>query len=747
MSCCAPGTESGLDALRLPGIDELRLESRPLGNGLVQTELSVPDIHCGACITLIERELGAMDNVASARVNLSTRRVTVSWRDDGAPGFIEKLAGLGYPAHLFDTEAAESDKTRSELMRAIAISGFAAGNIMLLSVSVWSGADGATRDLFHWLSALIALPALLFAGRIYFRSAWNALKHGRMNMDVPIALGVSLAFGMSLYETINHGEHAYFDASVSLLFFLLIGRTLDHVMRDKARAAVKGLVRLQPKGAVVLRDDGSRSYMPLGDIAVGMQLLVTAGERVPVDGVVIEGMSDMDCSLVNGESAPQTTAKGDAVRAGTLNLSGPLTIRVTAIARESFLAEIVRLMEAAESGRGTYRRIADRASALYSPVVHLTALLTCIGWLLVSGDWHKAITIAIAVLIITCPCALGLAVPIVQVVAARRLFENGIMVKDGSAMERLAEIDSVVFDKTGTLTSGHPVATSTFAQNPRALEIAAALAALSRHPSARAIVEAYPSSSLPFEEVREHPGLGISARLAGKRYRLGRACWALRDPDTASGAATVLGIDGACGAGFAFTDRPRADAPRAIATLRAAGIAIEMLSGDRAAAAAETAKALSIDHWQAEVLPGDKVNRLNELTLEEHRVVMVGDGLNDAPALAAAHVSMAPATAADIGRNAADFVFLRESLAAVPLALSVSRKAGKLIRQNFALAIGYNVLAVPIAILGYVTPLVAAIAMSLSSILVIANALRLRAPTLEVAKERGRAHSLEIATP
>jgi Cu2+-exporting ATPase len=750
MSCCAPGTESWLDALRLHSIEELRLESRPLGNGLVQTELSVPDIHCGACITLIERELGAMDDVASARVNLSTRRVTVCWRDDGAPQFVEKLAGLGYPANLFDTEAAESDKTRSELMRAIAISGFAAGNIMLLSVSVWSGADGATRDLFHWLSALIALPALLFAGRIYFRSAWNALKHGRMNMDVPIALGVSLAFGMSLYETINHGEHAYFDASVSLLFFLLIGRTLDHVMRDKARAAVKGLVRLQPKGAVVLRNNGSRAYMPLGDISVGMQLLVTAGERVPVDGVVTDGMSDMDCSLVNGESAPQTTEKGDAVRAGTLNLSGPLTIRVTAIARESFLAEIVRLMEAAESGRGTYRRIADRASALYSPVVHLTALLTCIGWLLISGDWHKAITIAIAVLIITCPCALGLAVPIVQVVAARRLFENGIMVKDGSAMERLAEIDSVVFDKTGTLTSGHPVATSTFAENPRALEIAAALAALSRHPSARAIAETYPSSALPFEEVREHPGLGISARLGDKRYRLGRACWVLRDPDVASGAATVLGEDGAYGAGFAFTDRLRADAPRAIATLRSAGIGIEMLSGDRAAAAAETAKILGIDHWQAEVLPGDKVNRLNELAQEKHRVLMVGDGLNDAPALAAAHVSMAPATAADIGRNAADFVFLRESLAAVPLALSVSREAGKLIRQNFALAIGYNALAVPIAILGYVTPLVAAIAMSVSSILVIANALRLQAPELETAKEQGRggrAAFEKVATP
>ncbi|MDQ0318439.1 Cu2+-exporting ATPase [Pararhizobium capsulatum DSM 1112] len=747
MSCCAPGTEIGLAATRLPGIDELRLESRPLGNGLLQTELAVPDIHCGACITLIERELGALDEVFSARVNLSTRRVTVSWKDVATPQFVEKLAALGYPAHLFDSDAAESDKTRGELMRAIAVSGFAAGNIMLLSVSVWSGADGSTRDLFHWLSPLIALPALLFAGRIYFRSAWNALKHGRMNMDVPIALGVSLAFGMSLYETLHHGEHAYFDASVSLLFFLLIGRTLDHVMRDKARAAVKGLVRLQPKGAVILRGDGSHSYLPLGEISVGMQLLVTAGERVPVDGTVVEGMSDMDCSLVNGESAPQANTRGDTVRAGTLNLSGPLVIRVTAIARESFLAEIVRLMEAAESSRSTYRRIADRASALYSPVVHLTALLTCIGWLFVSGDWHRAITIAIAVLIITCPCALGLAVPIVQVVAARRLFENGIMVKDGSAMERLAQIDIVVFDKTGTLTSGHPVATSTFAANGQPLEIASALAALSRHPSARAIAEAYPAAKLKFDAVKEHPGLGISGRLGGRSYRLGRACWALRNPDAADGAATVLGVDGMLRAAFTFTDRLRVDAPQALAALRSCGIGIEMLSGDRAVAAAETAKVLDITHWQAQVLPGDKVHRLNELALDEYRVLMVGDGLNDAPALAAAHVSMAPATAADIGRNAADFVFLRESLSAVPLALSVSREAGKLIRQNFALAIGYNALAVPIAILGYVTPLVAAIAMSVSSILVIANALRLKAPAPQPAKRNGMGRVMGVVAP
>jgi Cu2+-exporting ATPase len=389
-------------------------------------------------------------------------------------------------------------------------------------------------------------------------------------------------------------------------------------------------------------------------------------------------------------------------------------------------------MEAAEGGRAHYRRIADRVSALYAPVVHLTAFVTFLGWMASTGDWHRAMTIAIAVLIITCPCALGLAVPIVQVVAARRLFENGIMVKDGSAMERLAAIDTAVFDKTGTLTLGQPRLVNSGSIDPVMLAIAADLAAHSRHPFSKAIAGfAAPGGQHKFDAVAEHPGFGIEATDAGSTWRLGRRGWAGWKARTGGEGkhgygGTVLTKNGTIVASFVFQDALRADASAAIDQLKHAGMSVEMLSGDTAAACAEVAKGLGVDDFVPCLLPSGKVERIETLAKDGHRVLMVGDGLNDTPALRAAHVSIAPATAADIGRNAADFVFLRESLLAVPLALDVSRKAGSLIRQNIAIAIVYNAVAVPIAILGHVTPLIAAIAMSASSLLVIGNALRLQ---------------------
>ncbi|MEO9228020.1 MAG: heavy metal translocating P-type ATPase [Devosia sp.] len=712
--------------------EELRLASRLLKDGMFRTELSVPGVHCAGCIRRVESTLSKLDGVEYARVNLSTRRAAVHWRPAGVPPpILEALDRLGYEAHLFEEAPAEKDHKLTRLIRALAVAGFCAMNIMLFSVSVWAGADAETRNLFHWISAVLALPALIYSGRIFFLPAWRAVRRGHTNMDVPISIGVTLAFGLSLYDTLHHGAHAYFDASVTLLFFLLVGRTLDHVMRERARVAVTGLAKLAARGATIVKADGGTVFVPVGDIEPGTKILLAAGERVPVDAEVEAGVSDLDCSLVSGESGPTRVGPGSAVRAGTLNLTGSLRLRATANAAGSFLAEMIRLMEVAEGGRAQYRRIADRASQLYAPVVHLAALATLTGWMLIEGDWHRSISIAIAVLIITCPCALGLAVPIVQVVASRRLFESAVMVKDGSAMERLAQIDTIVFDKTGTLTSGSARLANQAAIDPQHLEIAAAIAAHSRHPLSQSL-SALGSNSharIEFVSVTEVPGSGVEAVTETATYRLGRAAWALSDRDhDGEGAGTVLARDGVLLTSFSFEDTMRDGAIETIAELRRRGYHLLLLSGDQPGAVTTIANQLNINDYAAQVLPAEKMARIEALTKTGRRVLMVGDGLNDAPALSVAHASIAPAEAADIGRNAADFVFMRRSLTAVLLAIDISSQSGRLIRQNIILAVAYNAIAVPVAMLGYVTPLIAALAMSLSSIVVVANALRLRGP-------------------
>jgi len=713
-------------ALTRLSADELLLASRQVEEGLRHSDLSVPGISCGGCIRKIEDALARLPGVTRARVNLSTRRVGVDWREsEGPPPLGEAITGLGYEVHLHEAYEDAKDPELGRMVRALAVAGFASMNIMGLSISIWSGAAGETRDLFHWLSAAIALPTLAYSGRVFFQSAWRALRHGQTNMDVPISLGVLLAFAMSLYDTIHRQPHAYFDASVSLLFFLLIGRTLDYVMRDKARTAVKGLGRLAAYGATVVAEDGGRTYLATEELEPGMTIILRPGDRIPVDAVVVEGSSEIDAALATGESLPEHVAPGSALRAGTLNLTGPLTIRATAAPKDSFLAEMMRLMEAAEGGRSQFRRIADRAARLYVPVVHSAALLSFLGWMTATGDWHRSLTIAVAVLIITCPCALGLAVPMVQVVAARALFDHGIMVKDGAAMERLVEVDTVVLDKTGTLTLGRPALRRDDAIDPARLAIAARIGASSHHPYAQALAAAAAPAHIAFDHIAEHPGLGLEARIGDDIWRLGRRKWALGESVLVEAGGTVLACNGKLAQAFAFEDEMRPGAAAAVTALRARGYALEIMSGDTWAAVAPVAAELGIAEVRAGLLPAEKTAHLAVLASAGHKTLMVGDGLNDAPALVAAHVSIAPGAAADVGRQAADFVFLHANLESVPYAMAIARIADRLIRQNFAFAALYNLVALPVAIAGFVTPLVAALAMSGSSILVVANALRL----------------------
>ncbi|WP_295630670.1 heavy metal translocating P-type ATPase [Novosphingobium sp.] len=685
--------------------------------------LTVPAMHCAGCMGKVERAFAGLPEVHAARANLTARTVTVTHAPGlEPPALVAALASAGFEAQPRDDSLAPTPSAVRPLLLPLAVAGFAAMNVMLLSVSVWSGAEGATRDLFHMLSAAIGVPAVIIAGRPFFTSAWSALRRGRTNMDVPISIGVSLATALSVYETLTHGADAWFDGTLMLLLFLLAGRALDAAMRDRARAGVEALLRQAAPGATVVAADGTISWMPARALDAGLVMRVAAGERLAADGVIVIGATRFDQSLLTGESAPVPAAIGDAVLAGTLNLERPVEVRVTAAGEGTALAAIAALMEAAGQSKSTYVRIADRASRLYAPAVHTLAALSFAGWMVAGAGLHQSLVIGIAVLIITCPCALGLAVPVAQVVAAGALMRRGIMVKDGAALERLARVDCALLDKTGTLTLGRavpdPAALDGLSRD--AAEIALALASHSRHPLSQGLARALAARDVRaavLNQVQEQPGEGVSAMARGRAVSLAR-------PDSGAGMMTALRIEGEPTRLIAFADRLRPQAAEAGRALAALGVPATILSGDTPAAVATAAAETGLS-GNGGASPADKLAAIAALQGQGHRVLMVGDGLNDGPALAAADASIAPGSASDVGRQAADLVFTGESLIAVPIAVRAARTTMRVVRQNFVLAIGYNALAVPLAMAGLVTPLIAALAMSLSSLIVVGNSLRL----------------------
>ncbi|MEO1169798.1 MAG: heavy metal translocating P-type ATPase [Pseudomonadota bacterium] len=690
-----------------------------------ESRFAVPGMHCAGCISKIEHGLNARAGVHAARVNFTSKQVSIAHDPEISEADLgEAIRSLGFePTLIADSDAAtDENSAMRELLRALAVAGFAAMNVMLLSVSVWSGADGATRELFHWISALIALPAIAYAGRPFYRSAWGALRHGRTNMDVPIAIGVTITAAMSLHETIVGGEHAYFESALMLLFFLLAGRALDAMMRRKVGDGVSALARQSAPGALVIDADGKSQWRKSAELEPGMIMQLAAGERLAADGVIVSGESAIDASLLTGESAAQPVAPGEQVFAGTLNIGAPITVEVTAAADETALADIGRLMATAGQSKSRYVRIADRGARLYAPVVHALAALTFVGWMVAGADWHQAMLISVAVLIITCPCALGLAVPVAQVVATGALMKRGILVKHESALERLAEADRVVFDKTGTLTLDRPVPDNLDTLDSEQKSVALALARTSRHPLASSLRRALEDEGVRAAEIdsaEERAGQGVFASYRGRAVSLAK-------PDIAQSApAVALTIGDTPDIIIRFADALRPAAAPMVSAMDSLGLPGSILSGDTADAIRPVAKTLGLTA-QASARPDEKCEALERLRRAGDHVLMVGDGLNDGPALASAHVSMAPGSASDVGQNAADLVFLGDSLAPLPAAVRVARRTMAIVRQNFGLAIVYNVLAVPLAIAGFVTPLVAAVAMSLSSLIVIGNSLRLR---------------------
>lgn len=693
------------------------------GAAPVRTVLSVPGMHCAGCMGKVERGLSAMPGVAEARVNLSARTVAVTHSAQvEEPDLIDTLVGIGFEAQPRRDELAPRTSAVRPLLAPFAVAGFAAMNVMTLSVSVWSGADGSTRALFHWLSALIAVPAIAYAGMPFFRSAWSVLKRGRTNMDVPISIGVVIATCLSLYETVVEGHHAWFDGALMLLTFLLAGRVLDAMMRDRARAGVDALLKQAAPGATVIDADGALQWRTAQDLAPGMMMRVAAGERLAADGEIVAGASRFDQSLLTGESAPVPLRAGDRVFAATLNLEAPVDVRVSHAGRDTSVAEIARLMEAATQNRSRYVRIADRASRLYAPAVHTLAAAATIGWLIAGAGLYKALVVGVTVLIITCPCALGLAVPVAQVVVSGALMRAGIMVKDGSALERLAKADRALLDKTGSLTLGRPTPDPATLASFDADEagVCLALASHSRHPLSRALANALMAAghrAASLTDVEELPGTGVFARWHGTPV-------ALRRPESANGIASALEIGERPVRLISYSDRLRPDTAEALDRLRRLGIEPTILSGDNRAAVAQVARETGLTA-QSNATPAAKQDAIARLQAGGYSVLMVGDGLNDGPALAAADSSIAPASASDVGLQAADLVFVSDSLLALPRAVSAARASMRIVRQNFTLAIGYNVFAVPLAVAGLLTPLIAAAAMSASSLVVVANSLRL----------------------
>jgi Cu2+-exporting ATPase len=697
-------------------------------DGGARLVLSLPTAHCAACLSTVESGLQAVPGVRSARVNLTQKRVSVD-ADAGvsADALVAVLGKLGYEAHELDAgllSATETDRQGRELLMRLGVAGFSMMNVMLLSVAVWSGAEGVTRDMFHWISAAIAIPTVIFAGQPFFRSAWASLKAGRLGMDVPISLAIILATSISLYETTQSGHHAYFDAAVMLTFFLLAGRYLDHRTRAVARSAAEELAALEVPRAVVLRG-GAEVLLPTSMVSPGDLVLVRPGGRMPVDGVVTEGTSELDRSLLTGESLPAFAGPGTVVSAGEVNLTGPLTLRVTAAGRDSSLHRMADLVAIAESAKTRYTSLADRAARLYSPGVHLLSFSAFGYWMWATGgDLRYAVNISAAVLIITCPCALGLAVPAVVTAASGRLFRRGLLIKHGTALERLAEVDTVVFDKTGTLTLGQPVPMDLSSVAPDVLAVAAGLARASAHPLAVALAAGITTEPSLLDDVREVPGHGVEGFIAGRRVRLGRADWV--GAEGLDVTATYLSLPDGTTRAFGFADRLRPGAEAAVAALQAQGKRVVLISGDAEGAVRELAARVGIDDWTAGALPAEKAARIAAMTAAGARVLMVGDGLNDTAALAAAHVSISPASALDAARVASDIVLLGQDMAPIADAARIAEQATRRVKENFAISILYNIVAVPLALVGLATPLAAALAMSLSSITVSLNALRLK---------------------
>ncbi|MDX2083331.1 MAG: heavy metal translocating P-type ATPase metal-binding domain-containing protein [Rickettsiales bacterium] len=714
-------------------------------DGSNSISLMIQGMSCAACVWLIENILKRQENVVDARINLARKTLFLKWRGVAKNGneLVNLIEQIGYKLLPFDEEILNSaeKKYNDSILRALAVAGFGVGNIMLFSFCLWfydaSEMGVVTRNLLHLFSSLIALPIIIFSSRIFFSSAYKSLKQGYPNMDLAISIAIFLACLVSLLETFRGASHIYFDSALMLIFFLLIGRYLDLKARKKAfNIATEFSLLAASFGRI--EEDKKIKILPSKKLRQDMILLVAAGEKISADGIIISGASEIDTALITGENLPKKFGVGAEVFSGMINLTAPLKIKITKSPQNSLLSQIMRLSQEAENKKNHYIRIADYLAKFYTPAVHLIALATFLFWL--KSGWELALMNATAVLIITCPCALALAVPIIQTMVISNFIKKGILVKSGEALEKLNEVDIIIFDKTGSLTIGAPelvaikilknAANQTIRDEKFYLHLAASLAKKSRHPIAKAISANFKEDLIELQ-VLENQGFGLSAVFADQILKLGREDFCqiensskiskFKNEDQLS-CFMKFGEDEVM---FLFSDKIKSDAKTVIKKLRAAGKEIILLSGDSKKAVIDMAQKLQIEQFYFEQTPVTKLKFLENLKAENKKFVMIGDGLNDAPALAASYVSISFSQASDLAQNIADIVIQGEKLMPIIELINLAKKSIALMKQNLAIALIYNLIALPFAILGYVVPLIAAIAMSSSSLLVLFNSFRI----------------------
>ncbi|QLI80047.1 heavy metal translocating P-type ATPase [Chitinibacter fontanus] len=719
-----------------------------ISDDIREAALILEGITCAACIWLNEQHLSQLKGVISVSINYSTHRARVRWDDQQVKltTILQHITAIGYRAHPYDHERNEAQwqsQRKSALLR-LWVAGLSMMQVMMFVVPMYMAPDGEIEavwlSMMHWGSALLTLPVVLYSCWPFYQNSWRELKHGRASMDLPVSIGVIAAFCASTYSLITgHGE-IYFDSVSMFVFLLLGGRYLEFKARRRAGAAAEMLVKLIPAFAHQLEEDQTLRETPVHRLAVGDRILSKAGETIAVDGIVLEGSSEVNEAMLSGESRPISKQSGSQVIAGSMNLISPLTIEVKSVGHDTRLGSMVRLLDQSLQQKPRLAQLADWVAGWFVVALLIIAALCYLYWHL--HDPIHALPYTVAVLVISCPCALSLATPAALTAVTGHLAQLGVLVTRGNCVENLASVTDIVFDKTGTLTFGEPRVAQLIPFNcssTHALHIANLLEQQSEHPIAKAFKSsdttiATESCSKIVKEFKNHPGGGITGTIDNAQYWLGSAGFILGElgheiptspTQDAIGSTIYLADQQQVLAAYILSDQIRPEAYNLVKQLTNQRYRLHLVSGDELRIVRHVAKQLGIEHYQASSTPEAKVTYIRQLQAQGRQVLMLGDGVNDAPVLALANVSIAMGGGVDIAQAAGDMILLNNQLNALPHAVELAKRCRKIIRQNLAWALSYNLAALPVALLGWVTPWLASLGMALSSLLVMANALRL----------------------